>query len=226
MKKIKIFLILFFCLFSTNIKSEIISIKDNCLKLYKNVKSSHEWLFGISYPAYFNLAQLKKETNCIWLTSKDGFGSVGYAQITPKFWQSEFEKMNIKDYKIKDSFDHFKAHAYINKNAYDSITKLCLDNQTKTKKLWAAFQGYNGSPFTLNKEIEKAKVCIYEESKKQCNRGIMCVWYDKDGKTCKQYRDRCDINYSYSIIIYKYGLEYAKILGEKYIQEQNKYKFW
>ncbi len=201
-------------------------VDTQCLSLYRSVKVSHEWAFGIGYPSYFSLAQIKKETNCTWITSKDGYGSIGYGQITPKFWEEHFKKLNLVNYKQKDSMDHFKAQAYINKNAYDSITNLCIDKTTKTKKLWAMYQGYNGSPYTLNKEIQKAKACVYELSKKQCNRGIMCVWYDKDGKTCKQYRDRCDINYSYSKILFQYGNQFATYVGEKYVESASKYKFW
>lgn len=168
-----------------------------CLKFEGKIRRAHDWFFGIDYPYWFSLAQVKVESNCVWRTSLDGWGSVGYAQITPKFWGSELTKI-APEWKVKDRSDHFLAQAYIlwKYNALNSCNKLYI-----------TYQCYNRS---CKKVIMENINCIWEKGLSSClsNPTSICVW--KKGNQCLQVRTDCDINYTYSKKIYQEGIKYER----------------
>lgn len=173
--------------------------QDYCKRLSHKVKSASEFVLGLDFPWYYNLGQIEVESNCIWTTSLDGWGSIGYAQITPSFWSKTLNKL-FPNWKIKDSQDHFLAQAYIIKEA--------LKESYCKNKLWNAYQCYNRNCKKVNREAILSN-CSYNLAFKICNEKFVeniCVW--KIGDFCKQYRTNCDINYKYSYKIYKNGRKY------------------
>jgi hypothetical protein len=62
------------------------------------------------------------------------------------------------------------------------------------------FQRYNGGDWVLK---ECKGIYNWEYCKKNCRRGVVCV-YKKYGE-CLQFKSACDINYQYSLFIYKEG---------------------
>lgn len=181
-----------------------------CEKLLSKVKSASEFVLGINYPYWYNLGQIRAETNCQWKTSLDGLGSIGYAQITLMYWDKYF-KFKYPEWKIKNSIDHFYAQAEILKE---------LKEISYCNKLWIVYQGYNRNIRTVNEEARIGK-CEWEKAMKVCNEKnlkMICVW--RDGERCLQYRSNCDINYSYGLKVYKHGSRYKKFSDIDY------YSYW
>lgn len=179
----------------------------DCRKLTYRVKSASEFVLGIDFPWWFNLGQLEAESGCIWRTSVDGWGSIGYAQITPRFWGSVLRRVFPNWDKVGHT-DHFLAQAYILKS---------LLGQIVCEKLWVMYQCYNRSCIKVNREANLAK-CDYSKAFDICleNPQFICVWKRFDG-SCRQWRSSCDINYSYSWKVYKNGQKYSSgIVIKKY----------
>jgi hypothetical protein len=158
------------------------------------VKSAHEWYLGVSFPYWYSVGQLQVESNCIWRTSLDGWGSVGYAQLTERFlpWLNEM----FPNWKVKGHIDHFYAQAFLIKQ---------LLRQVVCKKLWNVYQCYNRSCWKVNREAKKGK-CVWEQAFKICEKQYaenVCVWMTSGG--CKQWKSACEINYEYSLRVWQFG---------------------
>jgi hypothetical protein len=170
---------------------------DKCLNIEAPTKEATEKVISDKYPYWYNLALAKKETNCRWLTSLDGHGSVGYFQLTPKFLDPILRPL-YPDYTKPYSKDHFYAFAYYVKSLHIS---------NPSNKLFITYQRYNGGDWVL-KECKRAGTYEWDKCKQTCMRGKVCV--RKINGECTQYRSACDINYSYSLLIYEYGQRYKK----------------
>jgi hypothetical protein len=183
--------------------------KADCRNLMPKVKNASDFVLGIDYPYFFNLGQIEVETDCFWRTSLDGIGSIGYAQITPAFWDKVLKK-NFPNWKQKDNFDYFLSQAYIIKDARE---------RAKIKKLWVVYQIYNRSAYFVNREAEEG-LGSWERALDVCvakyNQNI-CVW--RQAGTCRQWRGSCEINYGYSLKVYEKGIKYRGI-------ECSRYNFW
>ncbi|MCX6076008.1 MAG: hypothetical protein NTW78_03885 [Campylobacterales bacterium] len=172
------------------------SDSDKCAQYASSVAYWHKNYFGMEFPYQYGIGQLKQESNCKFVKSKDGYGSVGAAQITISVWQKR-----LPDVDFWSVDGNMRAQAYANK---DSM------NQAKVKKLWVMFQIYNGGG-VVNTEIKSAGVADWEKAKAQCRRGVTKY---KSGD-----RSNCDINYEYSQNIFKYAKEYSNV-------QSNQFRFW
>lgn len=178
----------------------------DCRKFILKVKSASDFILGINYPWWYNVGQLEVESNCIWRTSLDGWGSIGYAQITPKFWDKTIGKL-YPNWKIKDSTDYFLAHAY--------VIKTCLDSAYCNKNLWNVYQCYNRNCSKVNREAREAS-CNWDKALNICYNKYLeniCVW--NVGSKCRQWRTNCDINYNYGFKVWKFGKKYNPGIVEK-----------
>jgi len=171
-----------------------------CIRISDKTKLATERFFGKEFPYWYNIGLAHTETKCRFVISKDGHGSVGYFQLTPKFLDQILRPYFPKY--TENHLDHFYAFAYYLRSLYK-------------EPLWIMYQRYNGGDLVL-KECGRAGSLKWEDCKAQCRRKDVCVWFD--GLSCKQYRSACDINYSYSKKVYQNG-QYYKI-------EQDKLKFW
>ncbi len=185
----------------------LVSFASNCKFYSAFVRKAHRFYFGVDYPYWFSVAQLKVESNCRWVRSRDGHGSVGPAQITPKFWD-EILRQKYPFWGIKPS-QYFMAHAYI-------LWK--MHKRNKCKSLFITYQCYNRSCYKVLKETKGC--CSWYQGYEVCKRTgrNICVWRSKTGK-CLQYRSECDINYNYSRKIYKYGKRMT-------LWKTNRWRFW
>jgi len=184
-------------------------VNADCKKLIFKVKQASEYYLGVFYPYWYNLGQIEAETNCMWRTSLDGWGSVGYAQLTERFlpWLNE----KFPNWKVKGHIDHFMAQAYLIKQLID---------QVKCKRLWCVYQCYNRSCWKVNREAMQAD-CIWEKAFELCNGRYMeniCVW--RQSEKCLQWRTNCDINYSYGYKVWKNGVKYRNGVIER------AYSYW
>jgi len=190
---------------AASLKAGAASLKEaaQCTSLEPLIKqATHRFLK--EYPYWYNVGLAEVETRCRWVQSLDGHGSVGYFQLTPKFLDHILRPYFPK-YK-EPHLDHFYAFAFYLKSLYDT---------TPVKKLWVVYQRYNGGGWVL-RECGMANSYVWEHCRSKCRRGNVCVWRGIDG--CKQYRSACDINYEYSVKVYKSGLKYKK--------EEDKYDYW
>jgi hypothetical protein len=170
---------------------------ERCISLEPEIKKAHFYYFGLNFPYWYSVAQAEKESHCRHnITSTDGNKSEGFSQITYNLWKNELQKASIPE--ITSIPNHAKAQAYINKYYYDRV--IC-------KKLWTMYQAYNGG-LLINKELQISNSCDWNKAYKVCRRNDVCVWKTKEG--CRQFRNACNINYEYSLLIYRFGQKYKK----------------
>ena len=178
-------------------------VLDRCNKYSNLVRRYHYHYFGLNFPYWFSIGQLQKESSCRHrVLSSDGIGSEGLAQITWRVWKKQLLRAGIPE--IKSIKNHLKAQAYINWLSYRRA--IC-------KKLWVMYQIYNGGTL-VNKEIKRAGKCDHCLARRACKRRNVCF---RNG----QCINACDINYSYSFKVYKYGLKYAPLKAKT-----KGYEFW
>jgi len=196
--------------------------RDYCINNYGGyVKKYSTRYFGVDFPYWYSIGVLKTESNCVWIRSKDGHGSVGVAQITPKWWDEELVKAGYGKY-ATDPATHIGAFKYMLFQVYKNVIDICK-TPADTKKLWITYQGYNRSIGKLNREVQQASVCSYDLWRFLCKERDVCVWRLSDG-SCGQWRNGCDINSSYSRKIYDYGSQYKRFLGVDSFE--TRYIFW
>jgi len=180
---------------------------ERCKALASEIRRAHFYYFGVDFPHWYSIAQAEKESRCIHsAVSSDGIGSEGFAQITYRQWKERLERQGITE--IKSLSNHAKAQAYIN---------YYYHKQNPCQRLWATYQAYNGGGLVFT-EIRKANSCRWEDVKEVCRRKDVCVWQTPQG--CKQWRNACDINYNYSLTIYKLANKY-RVGADSF-----KYSFW
>ena len=186
-------------LFATLLAVDILAgSMQRCQSYVQEVRKAHYAQFGVDYPYQYGVGQLVQESGCRNILSLDGVGSEGLPQITYRLWQKPLKAKGIAS--IKAVPDQLKAQAIIMKTLYKS-----------KYGLWVAYQVYNGGGFVL-KEINRAGGENWEKAKAQCRRGQSCfIW--KGQRSC---RSNCDINYEYSVLVYKYGEKYASVRSKQY----------
>lgn len=170
-----------------------------CQSYVQDVRRAHWTQFGVDFPYQYGVGQLVQESGCRNVISYDGVGSEGLPQITYRLWQKQLKSKGVDS--IKAIPDQLKAQAIIMKSLY----------QPKYG-LWVAYQEYNGGGLVL-KEINRAGGENWVKAKAQCRRGQSCFTYPSGKKECVS---NCEINYDYSVQVYKYGERYASIRSSKF----------
>lgn len=170
-----------------------------CQSYVNDVRRAHWTQFGVDYPYQYGVGQLVQESGCRNILSYDGVGSEGMPQITYRLWQKPLKAKGVDS--IKAIPDQLKAQAIIMKLLY----------QPKYG-LWVTYQIYNGGGLVL-KEINRAGGENWERAKANCRRGKSCFIYPSGKKECVS---NCEINYDYSLQVYKYGEKYASIKNTSY----------
>jgi len=183
-------------------------VKNRCSFLVEDVRTSHRSILGEDYPYWYSVGQAYAESSCRWIASKDGHGSVGYFQLTPKFLDYMLRPV-FPDYTVPNHPHHFLATAYFMKTLHL--------RQNPTDRLWITFQLFNGGGWVL-RECRRVGSFEWEDCKSHCLRGRVCV--ERRGGECKQYKSACDINYNYSQKVFVYGQPFRPE-GEK-----DEWRFW
>lgn len=177
---------------------------DRCKSYIQDVRKAHFKVFGLNYPYWYGIGQLRQESLCRDVISQDGIGSQGLAQITYRIWDKYLSKYGINH--IESTENQLKAQALIMKNC---------KKQAYSSHLWVAYQIYNGGPL-VNKEIIRARNDL----------GIREVPHCIAEKYCKrrditflngQIINACDINYDYSKKVYEYGNKYKMFETKTFI---------
>lgn len=170
-----------------------------CQSYVQEVRKAHYSQFGVDYPYQYGVGQLVQESGCRNVISYDGVGSEGLPQITYRLWQKPLKAKGVNS--IKAIPDQLKAQAIIMKSVY------------KPKYgLWVTYQVYNGGGLVL-KEINRAGGENWVKARENCKRGQSCFTYPSGKKECVS---NCEINYDYSVQVYKYGEKYGSIRSSKF----------
>lgn len=169
-----------------------------CQSYVQEVRKAHWAQFGVDYPYQYGIGQLEQESGCRNIVSLDGVGSQGVAQITWRWHKKTLQKHGIKS--LDAVPDQLKAQAILMKGFL-----------APKYGLWVTYQRYNGGDYVL-KELNRAGSENWELAKGQCRRGQSCFTW-KGQRSC---RSNCDINYEYSVLVYKYGEKYASIRSSKF----------
>lgn len=170
-----------------------------CQSYVQDVRKAHYTQFGVDYPYQYGVGQLVQESGCRNILSYDGVGSEGLPQITFRLWQKPLKAKGINS--IKSIPDQLKAQAIIMKSVYDPKFGL-----------WVTYQKYNGGGLVL-KEIKRAGAEDWVKAKAQCRRGQSCFTYPNGKRECVS---NCEINYDYSVQVWKYGGKYATVKTDHY----------
>lgn len=182
-------------------------LADRCSQYVQEVRKEHYRVFGLNYPYWYGVAQLKQESLCRDIISRDGVGSQGLAQITYRVWRRYLSDKGVPD--IKSVSNQLRAQALIMSNC---------KKQAYSSHLWVAYQVYNGGSL-VNKEITRARQDLNIREVPHCIARQYCKRKDirfNNG----QVINACDINYEYSERIYKYGQQY------KVFEDSKKFIFW
>lgn len=167
---------------------------DRCNEYRQDERIQHTKYFGLGFPYWYGVAQLQQESCCrAGVTAFDA--GMGISQFMPKTAQYINSLMgeNLNPYNPEEAIKMQAFYMYrIHKN----------ENFIKTKNLWADYQIYNGGGGNLKKEyIRAGKIPDWDLMKAKCTRGKVLL---KNGT----YLYFCDVNYSYSLQVYKYGKIY------------------
>lgn len=174
------------------------SVKNRCLALTSYADYTSLRLYDNTSLTPVILALYTKESSCKWTISKDGYGSIGYGQLTPKF----LDKLLIPvapDYKRVE-----KQYVY----ATGYYLKYIHERLNPYDKWWITLQIYNGGNGVIE-HCKKSNSTTWSNCLFNCNKSpSICVWKVDDN--CKQYRDGCEINYEYSVKTYTYYIQYKR----------------
>lgn len=173
-----------------------------CQLYIHDVRRAHWSQFGVGYPYQYGVGQLVQESGCRNILSRDGVGSEGLPQITYRWWSKELSRHGVHG--VSAISDQLKAQAIIMKVLHEP-----------KYGLWATYQKYNGGGLVL-KEINRAGVENWEKAKANCKRGQSCFTYPSAKKECVS---NCEINYDYSVKVWKYGGQYGT-------QTTDQYRYW
>jgi hypothetical protein len=174
---------------------------DRCVNFIQPVRVEHTKYFGVGFPYWYGVGQLKQESCCRETVTAFDAGQ-GIAQFMPKTSQYIQSLMGEK-------LNPYNAKQAIRMQAFYIHRIHIIENWTD--RLWIDYQIYNGGKGLLYKEYQRAKKPDWTMMRKQCKRNkIKMKW---------GILDFCEVNYAYSKNIEKYGNLYRQGKdGMKYYQ--------
>jgi hypothetical protein len=179
--------ILLVCLFAGIAESA-----DRCVSYVRDVRIEHTRYFGIQYPYWYGVGQLKQESACrASVTAFDA--GMGVAQFMPKTARYIQSLMG-------EALDPYNPKHAIRMQAFymNRIHKA----ENWTDRLWVSYQIYNGGSGTLKAESRRAGTTDWTLMRQTCQRKkIQMKW---------GVLDLCEVNYDYSVKVAKYGNQYRR----------------
>jgi len=153
---------------------------DRCEAHIKDVRVEHTRYFGIQFPYWYGIGQLKVESACRTNVTAFDVGQ-GIAQFMPKTSQYIQSLMG-------EALDPYNPRQAIRMQAF--YMNRIHRKENWTDKLWVSYQIYNGGRGTLYKEYQRAGLTDWEMMKLSCQR--------KKIKMKCGVMDLCTVNYDYS----------------------------
>lgn len=165
---------------------------DRCEAHIKDVRVEHTKYFGIQFPYWYGIGQLKAESACRTNITAFDAGQ-GIAQFMPKTAQY------IQSL-IGEALDPYNPRQAIRMQAF--YMNRIHRKENWTDRLWVSYQIYNGGRGTLYNEYQRAGLTDWGLMKLSCQRmKIKMKW---------EVLDLCTVNYDYSKKVEKYGNQYRK----------------
>jgi hypothetical protein len=165
---------------------------DRCINYIQPVRVQHIKYFGLQYPYWYGVGQLKQESCCRATVTAFDAGQ-GIAQFMPKTSQYIQSLMG-------ETLNPYNPNHAIKMQAY--YMSLIHQKENWNVALWLDYQIYNGGRKQLFNEFLKAKIVNWNAMKAQCQRKkIKMKW---------GVLDLCEVNYDYSQKVYKYGNQYRR----------------
>jgi hypothetical protein len=165
---------------------------DRCEAHIKDVRVEHTKYFGIQFPYWYGVGQLKQESACRTNVTAFDAGQ-GVAQFMPKTAQYISSLMG-------EALDPYNPRQAIRMQAYYMNRIHRLENWTPA--LWVSYQIYNGGKGTLYKEYQRAEILDWDLMKMCCQRKkIQMKW---------GVLDLCEVHYDYSTKVERYGAAYRR----------------
>lgn len=167
---------------------------DRCQSLVSRVRAEHIKYFGISFPYWYGVGQLKQESCC--RASATAFDKgMGVAQFMPK--TSQYIQSLIGE-----KLDPYNPTHAIRMQAFYMKRIHVKENWSKDKVLWVDYQIYNGGRKLLYKEFQCAGVLDWDLMRTCTNRKkIKFKWGILDLGLS---------NYDYSEKVKFYGNQYRR----------------
>jgi hypothetical protein len=166
---------------------------DRCEMLVQEVRVQHFKYFGLAFPYWYGVGQLKQESACRTTVTAFDMG-MGVAQMMPKTSQYIQSLMGEK-------LDPYNPKQAIRMQAFYMHRIHTKENWTGM--LWSSYQIYNGGAGTLKAEYNRAgKIADWDLMKLSCQRKkLQFKW---------GVLDLCEVNYDYSKKVEKYGNLYRR----------------
>jgi hypothetical protein len=162
---------------------------DRCKDHIIDVRNHHILYFGPDYPWWYGVGQLKQESCC--RTTVTAFDSgMGIAQFMPATHKYVEGLLGMK-------LDPYNPHQAIRMQAF-YMSVVHKQNKFIGKPLCYTYQAYNGGWKLLYVESERAGSEKWVDMKEACQRRKIKL---KSGSIL----DFCEVNYDYSIRVWKYG---------------------
>jgi hypothetical protein len=163
------------------------SAKDRCEDFRTDVRVASEHYFGIGYPWWYSLGQLKQESRC--RTSVTAFdGGMGLAQFMPA-------TAAVLSRQVGLPLDPYNPH---DATLMQAAFLFQLRKQTLIRPLWPTYQAYNGGWKWLKLEAQRAGSWNRADMRKECRRKVLTL---KSGAKL----NLCDVNYDYPHRVSRYG---------------------
>lgn len=177
---------------------------ERCKKYINDVRIEHTRYFGLTFPYWYGVAQIAQESACRPdITAFDG--GQGLAQFMPKTEQ-------YVESLLGEKLDPYNPTQAVRMQAFYMYTIHSRENWAP-KLLFVDYQIYNGGKGTLYKEYIRAGSLDWELMRATCNRKKLQMKWG--------ILDMCDVNYDYSLIIYKNAKQYqGSGVGSSY------YRYW
>jgi hypothetical protein len=167
---------------------------DRCALLVNDVRIEYTKQFGMMYPYWYGVGQLKTESACRSNATAFDAGQ-GVAQFMPRT-STYIQSL------MGQTLDPYNPQHAICMQAFYMYRIHRIENWAKDKPLWIDAQIYNGGKGTLFAEYQRAKILDWDLMKLSCQRKkIKMKW---------GVLDLCEVNYDYSKKIARYGNEYRR----------------
>ena len=193
----RVILILFIILFL----AIPVNALDRCESLKRMVRLEHTKYFGLQYPYWYGIGQLKQESACRTTVTAFDAGQ-GVAQFMPKTEQYIESLMGEK-------LDPYNPQHAIRMQAF--YMHRIHTKESWTDRLWVSYQIYNSGRTVLYNEFVRAgRILDWTKMKGACKRKVLVT-------PSGYVLDLCVSGYDYSKKIEKYGNQYRSCLdGMRY----------